>query len=66
MELQFRAVPWTTNSGGGGATWPQIAGELQLSARNAINAGLTFALGRRTRMNPSPIASAWVWLRSKL
>jgi hypothetical protein len=54
MELQFRAVPWTTNSGAGGATWPWIVGELQLSARDAINAGLTFALGWRTRMNPSP------------
>jgi hypothetical protein len=44
MELQFRAVPWTTNSGAGGATSPRIVGELQLSARNAISAGLTFAL----------------------
>jgi hypothetical protein len=54
MELQFRAVPWTTNSGAGGATWPPIVGELQLSARHAINARLTFALRCPTRMNPSP------------
>ena len=53
MELQFRAVPWTTNSGAGGATWPWIIGELQLRARAAINAGLTLVHGLRTRMNPS-------------
>src|SRR4029077_8828892 len=58
MELQLRAVPWTTNRGAGGATWRRSVGELQLSARNAINAGLTFALGWRTRMNPSPSRQA--------
>jgi len=54
MELQFRAVPWMTNSCAGGATWPRIVGELQQSARDAINALLTFPLGWRTRMIPFP------------
>ena len=54
MELQFRAVPWMTNRCAGGATSPRIVGELQQSARDAINAGLTFPLRWRTRMIPLP------------
>src|ERR1700733_15637622 len=63
MELQLRAVPWMTNSCAGGATWPRIVGELQQSARDAINAELTFPLGWRTRMIPFP-SPGWICLRS--